>query len=200
MGFAQVIDARPEKLSQHVFVLRHGTPGCQGVRILAAQDDALGISLVIGGVMWLQIVVAGDVQEVREPRRVRRLNIRQRLRHRTCSVERLHRANELARHWRQQIGVEHSGFQPVPSARMPERVARIIDFIPDAPQYDRRMIAVAKHHVLNVPRGPLVEDFVIAVGTRFAGVPSLNPLVLARGPLVERLVHYQESQTITEIV
>jgi len=67
------------------------------------------------------------------------------------------------------------------------RAALVSDFVTGAPEYYGGMITIAPRKVLNVALIPFVEVLGVAVGT---------DLALRHFPLVESLIHYEESHPV----
>ena len=166
------------------WVVGDGEPGGEARFVFAAVDHAIGIGGVVGGVALLLIVVANDVElgiiEVRFNRRARG-------RDGARGVERLHIAAEPRGDGREVGGVARIG------------VVGIVDLVADGPHDNRRMIAVAQDHVLNVAVGPLVKIGMVAGGAEARAVPVVHPFPFAVGPFVERLVHDEKAELVAKV-
>ena len=73
--------------------------------------------------------------------------------------------------------------------RVGVRVVGVVHLVADAPEEDRRMVAVAADHVRHVTVNPFLEEVEGAVERRFAHVPPFDPLALGELPLVRCFVH-----------
>ena len=94
---AQIINARPEKLSGHISVVPHRPPRGVLLAVLAAEDDPLRKFFVVVRVARLLIIVADRVQQFRQADGFGHFQVRQRRRHRARAVERLHGGHRAAR-------------------------------------------------------------------------------------------------------
>ena len=170
------------------------------MRILAAQQDAFRVRLVVSCVVLFQVVVAGHVQQAGQSGGVRSARVGQRLDYGARAVEPLDIGDQAARRRNQIDAVQHLRLETVAAHGVAEGIAGILDFVADAPKYDGGVVSVAQHHIRDVAVGPLFENLVIAARAGRTGVPALNPFVLAGGPLIEGFVHHQQAQAVAQVV
>ena len=165
-GFAQVIDAGPDELPGDEIVVAGRQPLVVAGAVLAAQERAVGIGCVVGGVEIFLIIVAYDVELGAVAGNIRQFRKGDGRRDRPGRVMLLDDCDELPGDAGQPLGVRLVGivhhflgrFAGVVVARHRQEarvaigIVGVVDFVADAPQDDRRMVVLYAF--------PLVEGFV----------------------------------------
>src|ERR1035441_4439645 len=81
-----------------------------------------------------------------------------------------------------------------------EGIGGVIDFVADAPQDDRRMVAIPQHHILGVADAPDFESLVVSAARHGPAIAAFGPLAFAADPFVEGFVHHQQTHAVAEVV
>ena len=214
VGLAQIVDSRPEELTADIVVFRNRFPFLQTVTVFAAEEWQGREAAVVLFVQMLFIVVADNVQRVKIMQSGRKLRKCGSQRDRTCGIIAPYNFSKMRSNGREPFHVRlvrivlafRSRFVGViVSCHFREQgmavgIVGIVDFVSDAPEDDRRMIAVSEDHVGKIPFMPLGEILKVTLMPGRIYIVSGRPLVFRVFPFVERFAHHQKAQSVTQII
>lgn len=157
--FAEVVDGRPDEVADDVGEVGSGCPTLEsGVGVtLGLPDDAFGTTLVVGGSLVNQVVIADQVERLGQGVEDA-VHLTERLRDGTGGVELAHTSGNLA-----------GGGNDL-------NLTAFEEFVAVAPGDDARVIAVAEDEGIDILLPPFIDIFVVVEGI-LLGTETVERLV-----------------------
>ncbi len=147
----------------------------------------------------LLIVIAGNIEQICKPDSIGYRRISQRRRYRPAFVDGFDCLNKRSAQTGQIFRRRLVRFVLISHRRMRERIIGKVNLVADAPKNNRRVIAVAANHILNISDSPFLEDLAVPVIPRRPFISASNPFFLRRRKFIKGLIHHQKTHLVAQV-